>query len=145
MTATKPLLDTEHLDTENAAEGTATPTPEERLLKKLTHPRDVAGLRALIEEGTILTRASVRRNLIVTNDQGTPTGCAWDRLAKARHGLDLDDEEQRIFLDVILSVAGPHHVNLGWLEEIDDRRLAILLRAMTEMAGNNTIAIGTRL
>ncbi len=80
----------------------------------------------------------------MTNDAGTPTGLAWDRLARARFGLALD-EEQRIFLDVILSVAGPHHVNLGWLAEIGDRRLAILLRAMAEMAGDTVIAISTRI
>ncbi|WP_055525334.1 hypothetical protein [Streptomyces graminilatus] len=126
------------------AEDTAPPALEEVLLKRLTNPRDQAGLRALIEEGTVLARSSVRRSLIVTNDEGKPVGCAWDRVAKERYGLDLD-EEQRIFLDVILSVASFHHVNLGWLMEIDDRRLAILLRAMTEMAGNDTIAIGTKL
>lgn len=125
-------------------EDTVTPALEKLLLKQSTQPRDKAALRALIEEGTILARANVRRTLIVTNDRGTPVGCAWDRVAKERFGLDLD-EEQRIFLDVILSVAGPHHVNLGWLMEIDDRRLAILLHAMTEMAGNDTIAIGTKL
>lgn len=135
MTATESFLEVEETDT---------PTLEERLLEKTTHPRDKAALRALIEEGTLLNEDSVRRNLIVTTDRGVPTGCAWDRLAKARFGLDLN-EEQRIFLDVILSIAGPHHVNLGWLMEIDDRRLAILLRAMTEMAGNDTIAIGTKL
>lgn len=138
MTATEPFVDTE--DTED----TTIRALEKLLLKETTQPRDKAALRALIEEGTLLDRDTVRRELIVTNDRGTPTGCAWDRLAKNRFGLDLN-EEQRIFLDVILSVAGPHHVNLGWLMEIDDRRLAILLRAMTEMAGNNTIAIGTKL
>ncbi|MGY1498521.1 hypothetical protein ACW4TU_18310 [Streptomyces sp. QTS52] len=120
------------------------PTLGERLLEKAAHPRDKAALRALIEEETVLARENVRRALIVTNDRGAPVGCAWDRLAKERFGLDLD-EEQRIFLDVILSIAGPHHVNLGWLMEIDDRRLAIVLRAMTEMAGNDTIAIATRI
>jgi hypothetical protein len=135
MTATKPFLD---------AEDTGIPALEKLLLKPSTQPRDKAALRALIEEGTILARDSIRRILIVTNDRGAPVGCAWDRLTKDRHGLELE-EEQRIFLDVILSVAGPHHVNLGWLMEIDDRRLAIVLRAMTEMAGNDTIAIATRI
>lgn len=138
MTATEPFLDQED------QEDTVTLALEKLLLKKTTQLRDKAALRALIEEETVLARDNVRQNLIVTNDRGTPTGCAWDRLAKARFGLGLD-EEQRIFLDVILSVAGPHHVNLGWLMEIDDRRLAILLRAMTEMAGNDTIAIATKL
>ena len=116
----------------------------EKLLKKLTQPRDKAGLRALLEEETVLALDNVRRNLIVTNDAGVPTGLAWDRLSKARFGLDLD-EQQKIVLDVILSIASPHHVNLGWLMELDDRRLAILLRAMTEMAGSDVIAIATRI
>ncbi|MFM9542342.1 hypothetical protein [Streptomyces turgidiscabies] len=135
MTTTTPFHDTED---------TGIPALEKLLLKPSTQPRDKAALRALIEEGAILTRANVRRTLIATNDQGTPVGCAWDRVAKDRFGFELD-EEQRIFLDVVLSIAGPHHVNLGWLMEIDDRRLAILLRAMTEMAGNNTIAIATKI
>ena len=137
MTETTPFLDQE--------EQTDTATLAlEKLLKKLKQPRDRAGLRALLEEKTVLTHDAVRRNLIVTNDAGVPTGCAWDRLAKARFGFDLD-ERQRIFLDVILSIAGPHHVNLGWLAEIDDRRFAILLRAMAEMAGNTVMAISTRI
>lgn len=138
MTETTPFLEQED------QEDTVTPALEKLLRKQSTQPRDKAALRALIEEKTILARDNVRQSLIVTNDAGAPVGCAWDRLARDRFGLDLD-EEQRIFLDVILSVAGPHHVNLGWLMEIDDRRLAILLRAMTEMAGNDTIAIGTKL
>ncbi|MDQ0933820.1 hypothetical protein [Streptomyces turgidiscabies] len=117
---------------------------EKLLSKQPTHPRGRAALRALIDEKTVLARDNVRRALLVTNERNVPTGCAWDRLAKERFGLNLD-EEQRIFLDVILSIASSHHVNLGWLMEIDDRRLAILLRAMTEMAGNDTIAIGTKL
>lgn len=135
---TAPFLDQEE------QKDTFTPALEKLLLKPSTQLRDKAALRALIEEKTILARDSVRRVLVVTNDKGTPVGCAWDRVAKERFGLDLD-EEQRIFLDVILSIAGPHHVNLGWLMEIDDRRLAILLRAMTEMAGNDIIAISTRI
>lgn len=119
------------------------PSLGEQLLKQVTNPRDRAALRALVEEETILARDSVRQALIVTDDAGVPVGCAWDRLARSRFGLNL--EEQRIFLDFVLSVAGPHHVNLGWIMELDDRRLAILLRAMTEMAGNNTIAIATRI
>lgn len=126
------------------AEDTTIPALEKLLLKKSTQPRDRAALRALIEEGTILAVADARRALIVTSDEGAPVGCAWDRVAKGRYGLGLD-EQQRSFLDIVLSLAGPHHVNLGWLMEIDDRRLAILLRAMTEMAGNDTIAIGTKL
>lgn len=126
------------------AEDTATTALEKLLLKESTQPRDRAALRALIEEGTILARDNVRQALVVTNDRGAPVGCAWDRVAKDRYGLGLD-EEQRIFVDVVLSIAGPHHVNLGWLMEVDDRRLAILLRAMTEMASNDTIAIATRL
>ncbi|ELP67681.1 hypothetical protein STRTUCAR8_08529 [Streptomyces turgidiscabies Car8] len=138
MTETTPLLDQEE------QEDTVILALKALLFKQSTQPRDKAALRALIEEETLLARENVRRALIVTNDQGTPVGCAWDRVAKERFGLGLD-EEQRIFLDVILSVAGPHHVNLGWLMEVGDRRLGILLRAMTEMAGNNTIAIGTKL
>lgn len=137
MTDTTPFLDQEE------QKDTVTPALE-KLLKKLTQPRDKAGLRALIEEKTVIAGEAVRRALIVTNDAGTPVGCAWDRLARARFGLVLD-EEQRIVLDVILSIASSHHVNLGWLMEIDDRRLAILLRAMAEMAGDNVIAISTRI
>jgi hypothetical protein len=135
MTETTPFL---------KQQDTYTAGLEKLLSKQSTSVRDRAALRALLEEETVLAGEDVRRSLIVTNDSGTPVGCAWDRLARDRFGLDLD-EEQRIVLDVVLSIAGPHHVNLGWLMEINDRRLAVLLRAMTEMAGNNTIAIGTRM
>lgn len=127
------------------AKDTVIPALEGLLLKQSTQPRDKAALRALIEEETVLAEDAVRRILLVTDDRGTAVGCAWDRLTKGRFGLVDLDEEQRIFVDFILSVAGPHHVNLGWLMEIDDRRLAILLRAMTEMAGDNTVAIATRI
>ena len=137
-TSTSPFLDQEE------QEDTVTPALAKLLKKPSTQPRDKAGLRALIEEETVLACDTVRRALIVTNDKGTPVGCAWERLTKARFGLGLD-EQQRVFLDVVLSIAGPHHVNLGWLMELDDRHLRILLRAMAEMAGDTTIVIGTRI
>lgn len=129
-------------ETDSPAGDTGTPALE-NLLEKMTDPRDKAALRALIQEETVLAQDAVRRALIVTDGRGTPVACAWDRVARGRFSFGIEDEEQRVFLDVILSIASPHHVNLGWLMEVDDRRLAILLRAMTEMAGNDTIAIGT--
>lgn len=132
------------MTTTTAAEDTVIPALEQLLLQESTHPRDRATLRALIEERTILANHDVRRLLIVTDNVGAPVGCAWERLTNNRFGLGLD-VERRAFLDVVLSLASPHRVNLGWLMEINDRRLAILLRAMTEMVGNDTIAIATRL
>lgn len=137
------MTTTTETDSPTAAEP-ADPPLGELLLQAAEHPRDKDAVRALVEEKTILSRHYVRMALFVTNDQGAPVGCAWESLASWRYGLGLD-EGQRAFLDLILSIAGPHQVYLSSIMELDDRRLAIVLRAMTEMAGNDVIVIATRI
>lgn len=48
-------------------------------------------------------------------------------------------------MDLVLSIAGPHQTGLARVMELDDRRLAIILRAMIQLSGCDTIAVGTRI
>lgn len=104
--------------------------------------RDQVATRALVEEETILQRISVRSALMVTED-GRST-CRWEALAGRTYSLGLDDAE-RAFLGLVLSVVGIGHVTIAAAQDLDERRLKILLRAIVQLSGNDRIAVGTRL
>ncbi len=59
------------------------------------------------------------------------------------YGLGLDDG-QRAFLGLVLGMVGIGLHTLWEVERLDERRLLILMRAMPVLAGNDRIAIGTR-
>lgn len=108
---------------------------------RASSPVDVAAVQALVDEERILARDDFRRALVV--DTGGVLGCDWEGLSGRRYVLPLDTGE-RAFVDLVLSLAGPCQVNLArTLMELDDRRIAILLRAMALRAGSDRIAIGT--
>jgi len=125
-----------------AAEETDAPPFEELLLKAAVTPRDQAAVRALVEEEQILASDIVRRDLVQQTDAGVEF--TWQHLACNLYGLGLD-ESGRAFVDLVLSIAWPHQTSLVRVMDLDERRLAILLRAMISLSGVDTLAVGTRL
>ncbi|MFD4830094.1 hypothetical protein ACFWPV_09605 [Streptomyces uncialis] len=98
---------------------------------------------ALIEEDAILARDDVRALLVAETDSGT--FCDWPRLeSRYRSELDLDNAEDA-FLTLVIATGFPRAVPLWRLEELGDRRLAIILRALVRLAGSDAIAVGTRM
>jgi hypothetical protein len=114
-----------------------------QLLKAAATPREKAAVWALVEERKILTLPAVRRNLASQPDSGGRVQFTWQHLACSLYGLGLD-ESGRAFLDLILSIAWPHQTSLMRVLDLDERRLTIVLQAMTRLAGNDTITITAR-
>ncbi|MBT2675801.1 hypothetical protein J7E95_34420 [Streptomyces sp. ISL-14] len=130
--------------TETRAEPTAgvdTPPLGQRLVESAQSSRSRAAAQALAEEETILALDSVRRLLVVEGEDGPV--CHWEGLMGRLYGLDLDDA-QRAFLGLVLGMTGIGLHILTAVEELDERRLLILMRAMPALAGNDRIAVGTR-
>lgn len=134
MTATTPFL--EHEDVDDA------PPFEEQLLKAAATPREQVAVRALVEEKQILARPTFRRALVWHTDEGIEL--SWQNLASYLYGLKLNDAE-RAFVDLVLSIAWPHQTSLTRVVDLDERRLAIVLRAMITLSGVDTLGVGTRL
>ncbi|WP_338907064.1 hypothetical protein [Streptomyces nigra] len=118
-----------------------TPTLGELLIASSTPGRDRAAVLALVEEGTILARDSVRHLLVVEGTDGP--ACRWEGLMGRLYRLGLDEAE-RAFLGLVLGMVGIGLHTLTAVEELDERRLLILMRAMPVIAGNERIAVGTR-
>ncbi|MGC9543599.1 hypothetical protein [Streptomyces sp. UG1] len=104
--------------------------------------RGRAAAQALVEEETILALDSVRRLLVVESEDGPV--CRWEGLMGRLYGLGLDDA-QRAFLGLVLGMVGIGLHTLSAVEKLDERRLLILMRAMPTLAGNDRVAVGTRL
>jgi hypothetical protein len=130
---------------------TETETPEvsdelSRLCKQLVRtaksPRDKAAVQALVEERTILELPAVRQALIVDTSHGAKV--SLEALSGRQYGLGLN-EQQLSFLGLVLSMFGIGITTLAAVQDLDDRRLPIILRAILRLAGNETIAVGTRL
>ncbi|QOV38636.1 hypothetical protein IM697_09790 [Streptomyces ferrugineus] len=104
--------------------------------------RGRAAAQALVEEETVLAMRSVRRLLVVEGEDGPV--CRWEGLMGRLYGLGLDDA-QRAFLGLVLGMVGIGLHTLSAVQELDERRLLILMRAMPILAGNDRVAIGTRM
>lgn len=130
---TTPFLDQEDTDA---------PPFEEVLLKAAVTPREQAAVRALVQEEQILARPAFRRALVWHTDEGIEL--SWQNLACYLYGLELD-ASGRAFVDLVLSIAWPHQTSLTRVMDLDERRLAIILRAMISLSGVDTLAVGTRL
>ncbi|MFI1352506.1 hypothetical protein ACH4TV_02775 [Streptomyces sp. NPDC020898] len=115
---------------------------EEQLLTAAAAPREQAAIRALVDEEQILARDAFHRALVRHNPDGMEV--SWQNLACYLYGLGLNDAE-RSFVDLVLSIASPHQTSLTRVMDLDERRLAIVLRAMINLAGVDTLAVGTRL
>jgi hypothetical protein len=118
----------------------AVPTLGERLLEAAT-PREQVAIRALVEEGHLLTLDAVKAALVRETDHGLK--CSWDRLSARLWDMGLDDE-QRAFAALVLSTVISHQTSLTDVIGMDERRLAIVLRAIIRLSGNDTLAVGTR-
>jgi hypothetical protein len=133
MTVTTPFLDQEE---------PAIPSFGDLLMQAAATPREKAAVWALVEEGEVLAVDAVRRNLVCETAEGIEF--TWQHLSWSLYGMGLD-ESGRAFVDLVLSLAGPHQTSLTRVTELGNRRLGIVLQAMTQLADNDTIAIATRL
>jgi hypothetical protein len=102
---------------------------------------DRAAAQALADEGSVLANKNVRRLLVVDSQRGAT--CRWENLAGSQYSLGLD-EQQRKFLGLVLSMVGIGHITIAAVQDLDERRLGIILRAVLQLAGNDTFAVGTR-
>jgi hypothetical protein len=114
----------------------------EQLVRTAPSPFHRAAVQALVEERTILEVTAVRYALIVDTDHG-PTA-RFEGLSGRQYTLGLD-EGQRSFLGLVLSMVGIGLTTIAAVRDLDERRLPIILRAFLRLAGNDTIAVGTRM
>ncbi|MFF1604221.1 hypothetical protein ACFVYV_43550 [Streptomyces mirabilis] len=114
-----------------------------RLIESATSDRERAAAQALVEEETILAHSSVQGALGLL-DTLSKAKVGWEGLMGRVYSLGLDDE-QRAFLGLTLSMVGIGGVSLAAVTELGERRLAVMLRAIARLAGNETIAVGTRI
>ncbi|MFI6547445.1 hypothetical protein ACIBO9_29805 [Streptomyces prunicolor] len=112
------------------------------LVRSAVGLRDRTAVQALVEEELLLARDHVRKAL-VTQQDGI-TACRWEGMAGHLYTLGLDEGE-RAFLGLMLSIVGVQQSHLAAVEYLDERRLKIVLQAMIRLAGNDQIAIGTRM
>jgi len=112
------------------------------LVESSTRPRDRIAAQALAEEQTLLALPHLRR-LLVVKDGGSVTA-RWENLMGRQYTLGLD-EQQRAFLGLVLSMLAIGHTPLAAVEDLDERHLMIIQRAILKLAGNDRIAIGTRI
>lgn len=132
------------MDESESATLTAPPLLSDRLTEwASTQPRgERAAVAALIEEGDILARQDVRDLLVV--ETGSGAFCDWTRLEnRYRPILPLTPSEDA-FLTLLIAIAFPRHVPLWRVEDLGDRRLAVVLRALARLACSDTIAVGAR-
>ncbi|MGW0860974.1 hypothetical protein [Streptomyces sp. NPDC002611] len=124
-----------------------TPTPDfhelcEQLARAAESPSARTVVQALAEERTILDIAAARYALTV-DVSGGAMAC-FEGLAGRQYTLGLD-ERQRAFLGLVLSMVGIGLTTVASVQDLDERRLPIILRAIVRLAGNDTIAVGTRM
>lgn len=112
------------------------------LVRNAKSNRDRAAAQALADEGTILAHSGVRAALVRKVD-GLMT-VYWEGIMSRVYTLGLD-EQQRAFLGLVLSMVGIGHVPLTAVEKLDERCLLILQQAILRLAGDDRIAIATRL
>jgi hypothetical protein len=128
--------------TSTAADEVDVPELGALLAASAKNNRDRIAAQALDEEATILARDNVRTALVEKQDGHMVA--RWEGLSGRLYTLGLDDAE-RAFLGLILSIVSIGSVTLAAVEELDERRLLIIQRAILRLAGNDRIAIGTRM
>jgi hypothetical protein len=114
----------------------------ELLVASAKNRRDCAAAQALTEEETLLARPQVRTALVV-KQEGRMTA-RWEGLAGRQYTLGLEPAEVT-FLGLVLSILGIGSVPIAAMEELDERRLEIILRAILRLTRNDRIAVDTRL
>ena len=135
------------IEPETAAAETPGPEAEyeqlcTELLRNTRNRRHRAAVQALVEERTVLSRPAVQRMLLVDSRKGRYAD--FPALSGLLYGLGLD-EGQRCFLSLVMSMVGLGITTLASMEDLDDRRLPIMVRAILHLAGNTDLAVGRRL
>jgi hypothetical protein len=118
------------------------PSLGELLVRSAASLRGRVAVQALVEEKELLALDNVRAAL-VTKQDGLMT-CRWEGMASRLYTLGLE-EDDRAFFALVLSIVGVHQSCLAAVENLDERRLKIVLTAILRLSGNDRIAIGTRL
>ncbi|MFF8971457.1 hypothetical protein [Streptomyces sp. NPDC014995] len=113
-----------------------------RLVRAATSDRDRIAARALAEERTVLAVHQVASALLVV--QGGRTVLRWEGLMGKLYTLPLDPG-QRAFLGLVMSMVGIGSVTIAAVAELDTERLRIITQAILRLAGDDSIAIATRL
>ncbi|MFD5634786.1 hypothetical protein ACFWJM_11685 [Streptomyces sp. NPDC127077] len=131
------------LTSAQTADGVLLEGQRQRLIKSATSVGERAAAQALVAEETTLARENVQRTLGLL-DRPSRSPVRWEGLMGRVYGLGLD-EEQRAFLALVLSMVGMGSVSLAAVSDLDERRLAVMLRAIARLAGNDTLAVGTRI
>ncbi|MFD5251474.1 hypothetical protein ACFWM5_01350 [Streptomyces bobili] len=124
-----------------AGEGPLT-QPGARLFRAATSDRGRAVAQALAEERTILAVHRVESALLVERGHGTVLH--WEGLRGKLYTLPLDPE-QRAFLGLILSMVGMGQVAITAVTDLNTERLRIIVQALLRLAGDDSIAIATRI
>ncbi|MFD4833448.1 hypothetical protein ACFWPV_26875 [Streptomyces uncialis] len=101
-----------------------------------------AAVAALLEEGDVLAREDVRHLLVV--EAGDTVFCDWPRFEAQYRSVLVLDRGEDAFLTLVIATAFPRLVPLWKVEELGDRRLAVVLRALAGLAGSGTVAVGAR-
>ncbi|MFF7310573.1 hypothetical protein [Streptomyces sp. NPDC008137] len=113
-----------------------------QLLRTATSPGARSAVQALLDERTVLEVPAVQRALVV--DTGRGQRADFDGLLGRLYTLGLD-EQQRSFLGLVLSMVGIGMTTIAAVQDLDERCLPIILRAVLRLADNDTIAVGTRI
>lgn len=113
-----------------------------RLVRAATSDRDRIAAQALAEERTVLAVHQVESALLVM--QNGRNVLRWEGLMGKLYTLPLDPE-QRCFLGLVLSMVGIGSVTIAAVAELDPERLRVIIQAMLRLAGDDSIAIGTRI
>ncbi|MFD6294226.1 hypothetical protein ACFWFU_05375 [Streptomyces sp. NPDC060235] len=114
-----------------------------RLIESATTDRELAAAQALVDEKTILSHRSVHRALGLL-DLPSEATVRWESLMGRVYTLGLEREE-RVFLGLTLSMLGIGNTPLSAVSDLGERRLAIILHAITRLAGNDNLAVGRRI
>ncbi|MFC9285180.1 hypothetical protein [Streptomyces sp. NPDC057052] len=122
----------------HSADALDMPSLGECLVRSAVGLRDRTAVKALVEEEQILARDNVRAAL-VTKQNGVMI-CRWEGMAGRLYTLGLSESE-RAFLGLVLSIVGLRHSYLSTVECLDERRLQIVLRAVTRLAGEGRSGI----
>ncbi|MFD9587619.1 hypothetical protein ACFWBM_23375 [Streptomyces sp. NPDC059980] len=108
-----------------------------RLIESATSNRELAAAQALVDEETILSHRSVYGALGLLELPSEAT-VRWEGLTGRVYTLGLDHEE-RVFLGLTLSMLGIGNTPLSAVSDLGERRLPIILRAITQLARNDTL------
>ncbi|MFF1520441.1 hypothetical protein [Streptomyces sp. NPDC058305] len=113
-----------------------------RLIESARTDREAAA-QVLVDEETILSHRSVLGALGLL-DLPEVAAVGWEGLMGRVYTLGLDAEE-RVLLGLTLSMVSVGNTPLSAVSDLDERRLAIILRAIARLAGNDTLAVGRRI